>query len=155
MNDRKIIMMPGSVYNEHVAQQNIFPGLRQVENKFAAAETPPEEAMPAEEACEIPQETEKPSFRLLVTHPEKADEVIGKLHELIDGQSRPKSIVKPIRAAMDAGAITRPTWEQFCAEFGREKVNSSTSFHNYTSSVYQAWDTDFDEIVHTFQSIIR
>ena len=35
MNDRKIIMMPGSVYNEHVDQQNIFPALRQVENKFS------------------------------------------------------------------------------------------------------------------------
>ena len=39
MNDRKIIMMPGSVYNEQVAQQNIFPALRQVENNFPKNDT--------------------------------------------------------------------------------------------------------------------
>lgn len=35
--DRKIIMMPGSTYIEHIAQQNVFPALRQVENHYAQA----------------------------------------------------------------------------------------------------------------------
>lgn len=33
--DRKIIMMPGSTYIEHVAQQNVFTALRRVENNYA------------------------------------------------------------------------------------------------------------------------
>lgn len=35
--DRKIIMMPGSTYIEHVAQQNVFTALRRVENHYAQA----------------------------------------------------------------------------------------------------------------------
>ena len=70
-------------------------------------------------------------FQNLVTHPDKAEAVIKKLHELVDRQTRAKDIVKPIRAAMDAGVLGRPTWRQFCTEFGPDKLKSSTSLNMY------------------------
>ena len=36
-----------------------------------------------------------------------------------------------IRAAMDSGAITKPTYGQFCEEFGNDKLKSKTSFNTY------------------------
>lgn len=82
-------------------------------------------------------------FALLVTKPEKAEAVITRLHELIDSQCRPKAIVMPIRAAMDAGAIRKPTWNEFCAEFGSEKLKSSTSLNDYTNDMYIYPGADF------------
>ena len=53
---------------------------------------------------------EQGGFLNLVTHPDKAETVVGKLHELVVRHTKAKEIVKPIRAAMVAGALYRPTW---------------------------------------------
>ncbi len=51
MNDRIINLMPGSVYNERVENQYLFPGLQRVENQYAAAtESPTAETAEAAEA---------------------------------------------------------------------------------------------------------
>lgn len=158
MNDRKIILMPGSTYNEHVEHQYIFPGLRQVENNNFA--TAPEEPAPAPgtatpEATELcPPQPHPISFARLVSCPDKAEAVIRTLHELMDGQNLPKDIVMPVRAAMEAGAIRRPTWAEFCAEFGHGKLKSKSSLSKYTEKSYRFDDEAFQVTIEKFKSLI-
>ena len=71
-------------------------------------------------------------FAHCVVKPESADAVIKLLHELIKGLSEPKDIMMRICAAKDAGVIRKPTWSEFCAEFGNDIIKSKTSFTNYT-----------------------
>ena len=63
----------------------------------------------------------------------KADAVIALLRQLMEGKTKPKDVLMPVRAAMEAGVIRRPTWEEFCQEFGSYRLKSKTSFSDYTN----------------------
>lgn len=63
----------------------------------------------------------------------KAEAVIALLRQLMEGKTKPKDVLMPVRAAMDAGNIRRPTWEEFCQEFGPWRLKSKTSFSDYTN----------------------
>lgn len=80
------------------------------------------------QSCTVSEE-----FRKLVTSPEYADRVISRLHELMDGKTKPKDILMPLRAAMEAGAIRRPTWAEFIMEFGSKRA-SKGSLSDYTDT---------------------
>ena len=60
----------------------------------------------------------------------------------------------PIRAAMEAGAIRRPTWDEFRAEFGEHKLKAKSSFTLYTGNGYQFDSEVFNVTVAKFKSII-
>lgn len=92
------------------------------------------------------------NFELLVTKPAKAKEVVAMLHEYVDRQTQPKEILKPIRAAMDAGIISRPTWGQFCAEFGEKCLKQKSSLSHYTGT-YEYNGADFKLLVEAFKKI--
>jgi hypothetical protein len=95
------------------------------------------------------------SFRLLVTKPEVADKVLARLHQLIDIKTQPKDIVMPIRAAMDAGAIRRPTWEEFCKEFGNDKISGKSSLSDYTNPEKQPYaGSAFSAMIDEFRKMI-
>lgn len=155
MGDRHITVMPGAVYNEHVDQQNIFPGLRQVDNHYAgqaAGATPAgHETQPQAARCAQAAR----GFAVLVTQPDKAGAILERLHSLVDRQSRPHAVMMPIRAAMEAGAISRPTWGQFCAEFGDNKVSSKSLLAKYISKDYSYPGEDFIETVELFRRIMH
>jgi len=70
-------------------------------------------------------------FKTLVVKPECAVKVTSRLHELSDGKQKPRDILMPLRAAMEAGAIRRPTWAEYAAEFGFKRT-SKTSLSDYT-----------------------
>ena len=94
-------------------------------------------------------------FGLLVCKPEKAALVTRRLHELMEGKTRPKDVLMPVRAAMDAGALRRPTWPEFCSEFGRGRLRCKSSLSNYTQpdiAPYQG--SAFDEMVKEFRNLI-
>lgn len=76
------------------------------------------------------------SFAQYVSKPECAEAVIKRLHILLEGLSKPKDIMRCIRAAKDAGAILKPDWEAFCAEFGANRIKSKTSFNDYLNETY-------------------
>ena len=99
-------------------------------------------------------ERESSSFVLLVRKPDCADAVLQKLHELVDRQSEPREVVMPIRAAMDAGVIGRPTWVQFCAEFGADKLSSKSSLSKYTGDGYTYYGEDFMMIKESFRKFM-
>lgn len=69
----------------------------------------------------------------IVTDVNKTPAVMELLHQLMEGKTKPKDVLMPVRAAMDAGVIRRPTWEEFCQEFGSWRLKSKTSFRDYTN----------------------
>ena len=74
-----------------------------------------------------------PPFTPAVIDTTKADAVIALLRQLMEGKTKPKDVLMPVRAAMEAGVIRRPTWEEFCQEFGSYRLKSKTSFSDYTN----------------------
>jgi len=108
-----------------------------------------------EKAVESEQPLKQDGFRKLVSKPELADRVLEHLHRLMEGKQKPQDVVKPIRAAMDAGAIKRPTWDEFCQEFGQHRIKSKSSLSKYTNPdmlLYHGQDyitmvADFKEMI--------
>lgn len=85
-----------------------------------------------------------------------SEKIVKLLHKYIDGQEKPKGIMRPIRAAMEAGVIARPDLNLFNATF-KKKV-SKTRFNEYTKkeSIPDAYlyDKDFfDSMVKAFKEI--
>jgi len=94
-------------------------------------------------------------FSRLVIKPEVADRVLELLHRLMEGKLKPQDVVKPIRAAMDAGVIKRPTWEEFCQEFGQFRIKSKSSLSKYTNPSMQLYDgQDYRAMVAEFKEMI-
>lgn len=107
------------------------------------------------EEGEAVQEAEQTGFRMLVTKPEVTDKLLARLHELMECKQSPKEVVKPIRAAMEAGIISRPTWEHFCQEFGEDRVKSKSSLSSYTNPEIQPYqDQAFITMVAEFKKMI-
>ena len=94
------------------------------------------------------------SFQLLVTRPECADLVISRLHELMDGKSKPRDVLMPVRAAIEAGAIRRSTWAEFIAEFGSKRV-SKGSLYSWTDPMRDCYDGEpqFLSMVEEFRRL--
>lgn len=95
-------------------------------------------------------------FRLLVSKPECADKVIARLHEMMDKKSKPKDIMMPLRAAMEAGVIRRPTWVEFIAEFGSKRA-SKGSLSSYTDTTKVKFDGEpqFMTMVEDFRRLTK
>ena len=97
------------------------------------------------------------SFAALVPKPEKADVVLKRLHELVKRKKQPKDITMPIRAAIDAGAISRPTWGEFCKEF-EFNTNSTwkSAYSNYTNPNKTPYeDAAFETMKNEFIRLIQ
>ena len=94
-------------------------------------------------------------FKSLVTKPEYADKVVARLHELSDGKLKPKDVLMPFRAAMEAGALRRPTWAEYGSEFGFKRVSKS-SFSDYTDPMKNKYadEQQFLTMVEEFRRLI-
>lgn len=97
------------------------------------------------------------TFAALVPKPEKADMILKRLHELVKGKVQPKDITMPIRAAIDAGAISRPSWGKFCKEFGFNEDSSwKSAYSNYTNpNKTPYYDAAFDTMKNEFIKLIQ
>lgn len=95
-------------------------------------------------------------FKTLAFSPECADIVISRLHILMKGKIKPRDVLMPLRAAIEAGAIRRPTWAEFISEFGC-KIASKTSLSAYTDPTKDKYDDDpqFLAMVDDFRQMIR
>ena len=81
--------------------------------------------------------------------------VVDLLHQLMDGKIKPKDVLMPIRAAMDAGVLRRPSWEEFCSEFGKERIKSKASFSDYTNEANNPYSgANFDKMKEAFKDLI-
>lgn len=95
-------------------------------------------------------------FSSAVSNPQKANAVIKRLHELMEGKSKPKDVIMPIRAAIDVGAIRRPTDEEFYNEFGKDRVKGKSSFNDYTNPNKTPYNgADFNAMKEDFSKIIE
>ena len=95
-------------------------------------------------------------FKKLVTKPECADKVVTRLHELSDGKQKPRDVLMPMRAAMEAGALRRPTWAEYMSEFGSKRT-SKTSLSDYTDPTRNKFEDEqqFWVMVEEFRRLIR
>ena len=95
-------------------------------------------------------------FKKLVTKPECADKVVTRLHELSDGKQKPRDLLMPMRAAMEAGALRRPTWAEYMSEFGSKRT-SKTSLSDYTDPTKNKFEDEpqFWVMVEEFRRLIR
>jgi hypothetical protein len=94
-----------------------------------------EEFHGVENMCELyKKKTEPKNFRDLfaIKYKDRADQIIAILHKMIDGCTEARDVVKPIRAAIDAGVIDRPSWPVFLAEFPNA-VCAKSSFERRTN----------------------
>lgn len=84
---------------------------------------------------------------ILVTKPEKEKEIIQLLKTLIKDKSQPKERTMPIRAAMDAGAILRPSWSVYGKLFGYGKNDTwKSAYSKYTNS-------DHKDVTHPYKNV--
>ncbi len=92
----------------------------------------------------------------LSVNSKKAQMVMQELEELIAGKSKPKDIVRPIRAAIKAGVLIRPQYKEFCKLFPDVKVSRS-SYDDYLKDDNTAYkgDTTYDRIFFHFQNIFK
>ena len=99
--------------------------------------------------------TAKTSFAAAVTNASKAEAIIIMLRQLMEGKTKPKDVMMPVRAAIEAGAIRRPTWEEFCAEFGKNRVRQKSSFSNYTNPDNNPYmGADFELLKEQFRELL-
>lgn len=94
-------------------------------------------------------------FSKYVTKPDKTDDIISLIKRLVKMQNKPRLIMMPIRAAIDAGALERPNWNDFLVEFGENLIKSKTSFSNYTDPTKKPYDSEaYTQMVNNFKRII-
>ena len=76
--------------------------------------------------------------------------------EMMDKKSKPKDIMLPLRAAMEAGVIRRPTWAEFIAEFGSKRA-SKGSLSSYTDTTKVKFDGEpqFMTMVEDFRRLTK
>ena len=100
------------------------------------------------------EEVRTRAFASAIVHMEKTDAVVGLLCQLMEGKTKPKDVMMPVRAAMEAGVIRRPTWEEFCSEFGKDRIKSKASFSDYTNPDNKPYDgADFETMKEAFRAL--
>ena len=101
----------------------------------------------------IGEGVEQNQFAQAVSVVTKTEAVIKELWRLMEGKTKPKDVIQPIRAAIEAGVIRRPTWEEFNSEF-EGRVKSKSSFSDYTNpgdTPYQS--AEFDAMIEAFRKL--
>lgn len=94
------------------------------------------------------------SFDAFITELSKSDRIKAKLHELAEHKEKPKERMKPFRAAMDAGVMTKPSWEAFKKEFGQDFISSKASFDDYLRKDKTPYEGgDYDKMIEDFKDI--
>lgn len=86
-----------------------------------------------------------------VTYTNRSDDIIKLLLLTMEGKIKPKDIMMPVRAAMEAGVIRRPTWDEFCKVFGAYRISKS-SFTFYTDPREKKYEGEhFGTMILIFQ----
>ena len=75
---------------------------------------------------------ETPDFSSFVKDQNKVQVILETLHRFIDGKKKSQVSSLPIKAAIDAKQLLKPTWEVYRKEFPN-CTNSRTTYERYTS----------------------
>lgn len=88
-----------------------------------------------------------------VNEPSQAEAIISKIREYQSGKTKPKALVMPVRAAMDAGVISRPTLKEYEEIEGFVKI-AKTSFEYYTNPCWEPYnDSAYKGMVEVFKKL--
>lgn len=141
-------------YQPTIGEQHIHMGNQTVEDKPIGDEAEYEEVEEEKAAAPAEAEERKREFASAVVNMAKVDAIVDLLCQLMEGKTKPKDVMMPIRAAIDAGVIRRPTWEEFCSEFGKDRIKSKASFSDYTNPENKPYDgADFETMKEAFQAL--
>ena len=69
----------------------------------------------------------------------KASMVISLLYELTKGRRNAKTILCPLRAAIDAGVLDKPSYKDFINVFGCEDIVSKSKYSEFLSQKYNGY----------------
>lgn len=78
-------------------------------------------------------------FTCTLVDSRKASMVISLLYELTKCRSSAKTILCPLRAAIDAGVMERPSYKDFIAVFGCGDIVSKKVYSDYTKHQYNGF----------------
>lgn len=106
--------------------------------------------MMEDENCDTLQRGNSCSF---IIRSEQSEKVVAYIRELMVGKTTPKDILKPLRAAQDAGAIRRPSWGDYMNAFPDSGVKYKSSLTKYTDPAAQPYkdDNSFSEMLEDFK----
>jgi hypothetical protein len=95
-------------------------------------------------------------LRRFVVKQEIADAVVEKITNYVNVETKPKPIVRPIRAAMDSGVMHRPSWDAFVEDYGSNKISSKASFNDYTNPEKKHYiDAAYGALVDEFKKFLE
>ena len=75
------------------------------------------------------EENVLPKFVTFIKHHENIPEIMALLHAKLDNKTKPKPIMRILRAAYDAGLIEKPEYDSFIKAF--DKTISMASYYRY------------------------
>jgi len=78
-------------------------------------------------------------FTSSLVDPRKATMVYNTLYELTKGKTNRKALMCALRAAIDAGVIVRPSYNDFVEVFGCGDILSKEQYSQYTSPKYKGY----------------
>lgn len=78
-------------------------------------------------------------FTSSLVDPRKATMVYNTLYELTKGKTNRKALMCSLRAAIDAGVIVRPSYNDFVEVFGCGDILSKEQYSQYTSPKYKGY----------------
>ena len=93
-----------------------------------------------EESRPSNKKKETPDFSSFIKDQNKVQSILDTLHRYIDGKKKSQISSLPIRAAMDAKLLIKPTWEAYRKEFSN-CTNSRTCYERYTGANFDLTDS--------------
>ena len=111
------------------------------------------------QAVEVEKEESADKRYEVVSKPSIADAVIGLLNSYSVGKKAPKDLMRPVRAARDAGVITKVPLRVFQEVFPRYKQISKSSYNDYLNpntlpNCYKD-DGAYNEMVEAFKRLLK
>lgn len=96
-----------------------------------------------------------------VPQPALQEGVQALLTEYWEGKTKPREIMRPLRAALDAGVISKPTYKEFERCFHESENVSQTAYNKYMNSACTEnshpfrGDAAFDVIKKKFEELLK
>lgn len=69
-----------------------------------------------------------------MTYEDRTAEIINMLHVMLENKVTPISIMRVIKAAIDAGLIEKPDFDSFVYEFKKEGLIKISAYNNYMNT---------------------
>lgn len=151
LNDNNLQLFYQLILRRNLIQCEMFPELKAKYREFVNGEAKEDEDKEHSNNAQVKIDEVNPTP--FVIRSEQSEEVIAYIKELMASKTNPKDILKPLRAAQDAGVIRRPTWDEFQRAFPDSGVRSKSSLTTYTKADAKPYENDksFEEMVEDFK----